>query len=115
MKFNPIHPELVIPASFAECLTYELQIAWLKKEIDNVASGGGGESVKVLEEKVAALEKSVAALKNKTNTLTTSVSDIEGEINSIKTDLENVKRNLENFATKMILVVSYQKVELMKS
>ena len=33
MKFNPIHPELVIPASFAECLTYELQIAWLKKEI----------------------------------------------------------------------------------
>ena len=100
MKFNPIHPELVIPASFAECLTYELQIAWLKKEIDNVASGGGGESVKVLEEKVAALEKSVAALKNKTNTLTTSVSDIEGEINSIKTDLENVKRNLENFATK---------------
>ena len=100
MKFNPIHPELVIPASFAECLTYELQIAWLKKEIDNVATGGGGESVIVLEEKVAALEKSVAALKNKTNTLTSSVSDIEREINSIKNDLDNVKRNLENFATK---------------
>ena len=100
MKFNPIHPELVIPASFAECLTYELQIAWLKKEIDNVATGGSGESVKVLEVKVAALEKSVAALKNKTNTLTTSVSDIEREINSIKTDLDNVIRNLENFATK---------------
>lgn len=100
MKFNPIHRELVIPSSFAECFTYELQIAWLKKEIDNVATGGGGESVKVLEEKVAALEKSVAALKNKTNTLTTSVSDIEGEINSIKNDLDNVKRNLENFATK---------------
>ena len=100
MKFNPIHPELVIPASFAECLTYELQIAWLKKEIDNVASGGGGESVNILEEKVAALEKSVAALKNKTNTLTSSVSDIEREINSIKNDLDNVKRNLENFATK---------------
>ena len=100
MKFNPIHPELVIPASFAECLTYELQIAWLKKEIDNVATGGSGESVKVLEEKVAALEKSVATLTNKTNTLTTSVSDIEREINSIKTDLDNVKRNLENFATK---------------
>ena len=100
MKFNPIHPELVIPANFAECLTYELQIAWLKKEIDNVATGGSGESVKVLEDKVAALERSVAALTNKTNTLTTSVSDIEREINSIKTDLDNVKRNLENFATK---------------
>lgn len=100
MKFNPIHRELVIPSSFAECFTYELQIAWLKKEIDNVATGGGGESVKVLEKKVAALEKSVAALKNKTNTLTTSVSDIEREINFIKNDLDNVKRNLENFATK---------------
>ena len=100
MKFNPIHRELVIPSSFAECFTYELQIAWLKKEIDNVATGGSGESVKVLEEKVAALEKSVAALKNKTNTLTTSVSDIKGKINSIKNDLDNVKRNLENFATK---------------
>lgn len=100
MKFNPIHRELVIPSSFAECFTYELQIAWLKKEIDNVSTGGGGESVKVLEEKVAALEKSVAALKNKTNTLTTSVNDIEGEINYIKTDLDNIKINLENFATK---------------
>ena len=100
MKFNPIHPELVIPASFAECLTYELQIAWLKKEIDNLATDGCGESVKVLEEKVATLEMSVATLNNKTNTLTTSVSDIEREINSIKTDLDNVKRNLENFATK---------------
>ena len=100
MKFNPIHHELVIPSSFAECFTYELQIAWLKKEIDNVSTGGGGESVEVLEEKVAALEKSVATLKNKTNTLTTSFSDIEREINSIKNDLDNVKRNLENFATK---------------
>lgn len=100
MKFNPIHRELVIPDSFAECFTYELQISWLKKEIDNLSTGGGGESVKVLEEKVATLEMSVATLKNNTNTLTTSVSDIEREINSIKTDLDNVKRNLENFATK---------------
>ena len=30
------HAQLAIPASFGECFTYEKQILWLKKEIENI-------------------------------------------------------------------------------
>ena len=38
-KKCPISAQLVIPASFAECLTYEKQIQWLKREIDSISTG----------------------------------------------------------------------------
>lgn len=44
-------PELIIPTSFGECLTYAQQIAWLAKQIETLAG-----TVASLEARVEALE-----------------------------------------------------------
>ena len=79
------HAQLAIPASFGECFTYEKQILWLKKEIENI--GTGGES-STLEE----LERKVNELTIKVNSLQTEVDDIN--VDELKSQIAELTNSL---------------------
>ena len=66
------HAQLVIPASFGECYTYEKQILQLKKEIENIGTGGESSTLKELERKV--------------NELTIKVNNLQTEVDNINVD-----------------------------
>ena len=66
------HAQLAIPASFAECFTYEKQILWLKKEIENIGTGGESSTLEELERKV--------------NELTVKVNNLQTEVDNINVD-----------------------------
>ena len=79
------HAQLAIPASFGDCFTYEKQILWLKKEIENI--GTGGES-STLEE----LERKVNELTIKVNSLQTEVDNIN--VDELKSQIEELTNSL---------------------
>ena len=66
------HAQLAIPASFGECFTYEKQILWLKKEIENIGTGGESSTLEELERKV--------------NELTIKVNNLQTEVDNINVD-----------------------------
>ena len=98
---NPISAQLVIPASFAECLTYEKQILWLKKEIDNISGGGDPDVITELQRRVLTLENSYTELQNQINDLPIDV--IENAKNT-KNSSETVQLNFANVHLPDILI-----------
>ena len=90
---SPISAQLVIPASFAECLTYEKQILWLKKEIDSLSGGGDPEVITELQRRVSTLENRYTELQNQINDLPIDV--IENELNTISADIQLIKNSLD--------------------
>ena len=74
--------QLVIPDTFVECLTYEMQIMWLKKYIDSIAEGGDSEAVKQLQEDVKQLQEEYNNL---------PIDEIEQSIKDLKEAIDNIQ------------------------
>ena len=91
-------PQLLIPASFDECLTYELQIAWLKKEIDNIATGGSSSTVEELEHRVTQLETELSALQTEVDGF--NISHINEQITELHNAIEQLQTASADYATK---------------
>lgn len=89
----PISAQLVIPASFAECITYEKQILWLKKEIDSLSGGGDPEAISELQRRVTALESKYTELQKQISDL--SIDVIENELAVISADIQLIKNSLD--------------------
>ena len=79
-------PQLVIPSTFEECLTYEMQILYLKKYIDDIASGG------IPEADLSEIKAQIADLENRMDT-------VEGEIDAL--DPEKVQEQLDAFSQEL--------------
>ena len=90
---SPISAQLVIPASFAECLTYEKQILWLKKEIDSLSGGGDPDAIAELQRKVETLESKYTELQRQINNL--PIDTIENELAVISSDIQLIKNSLD--------------------
>lgn len=90
---SPISAQLVIPASFAECLTYEKQILWLKKEIDSLSGGGDPDTIVELQRRVTTLESNYNELQRQINNL--PIDTIENELNTISADIQLIKNSLD--------------------
>ena len=85
-------PQLVIPSTFEECLTYEMQVIWLYKRIEELSDGGDSEAVKKLQEEVSAL-----AVKVDTNTQ--DISGLETEIGNLRVTVESYDERINNANT----------------
>ena len=79
-------PQLVIPSTFEECLTYEMQILYLKKYIDDIASGG------IPEADLSEIKAQIADLESRMDT-------VEGEIDAL--DPEKVQEQLDAFSLEL--------------
>ena len=100
MKHNcPISAQLVIPASFAECVTYEKQILWLKKEIENLAIGGGSADIDELRNQISMLENEVNSLKEELNSF--NISAIQESIEQMQLSITNIANGLSNKQDKL--------------
>lgn len=92
-------PQLVIPATFEECLTYEMQVIWLYKKIEALGDGGGSDAIKQLQDEVAAL--AVRVDKNSQD-ITESKADIvslEDEIGNLRVTVESYDERINNAIT----------------
>ena len=79
-------PQLVIPSTFEECLTYEMQVLYLKKYIDDIASGG------IPEADLSEIKAQIADLESRMDT-------VEGEIDAL--DPEKVQEQLDAFSQEL--------------
>ena len=91
-------PQLLIPASFNECLTYELQIAWLKKEIDDIATGGSSSTVEELERRVNQLESELSSLQEEVDGF--NITHINEQITDLYGDVEELQTASARYALK---------------
>ena len=98
-KYNgPISPQLVIPASFAECMTYEKQILWLKKEIDSVSVGVEPEVIAEIQNQLTLLSNEVSNLNDEIDSY--NIQAIEQSINQLEISIQSVINSLDDYATK---------------
>lgn len=92
--------QLVIPSTFEECFTYELQILYLKKLIDNIEPGGDyQEEIDNINRKLVALQSEVTKLKNDVNNLNPDevqrkLDAMQAEINGVKTSIQTITQNV---------------------
>ena len=92
--------QLVIPSTFEECFTYELQILYLKKLIDNIEPGGDyQEEIDNINRKLVTLQGEVAKLKNDVNNLNPDevqrkLDAMQTEINGVKTSIQTITQNV---------------------
>ena len=92
--------QLVIPSTFEECFTYELQILYLKKLIDNIEPGGDyQEEIDNINRKLITLQGEVAKLKNDVNNLNPDevqrkLDAMQTEINGVKTSIQTITQNV---------------------
>ena len=92
--------QLVIPSTFEECFTYELQILYLKKLIDNIEPGGDyQEEIDNINRKLVTLQSEVAKLKNDVNNLNPDevqrkLDAMQTEINGVKTSIQTITQNI---------------------
>lgn len=92
--------QLVIPSTFEECFTYELQILYLKKLIDNIEPGGDyQEEIDTINRKLATLQSEVTKLKNDVNNLNPDevqrkLDAMQTEINGVKTSIQTITQNV---------------------
>lgn len=84
----PISAQLVIPASFAECVTYEKQILWLKKEIENLSVGGDPAIIDELRNQISMLEDNITELQEELNSY--NIQAIEESIEQMMLSLTNL-------------------------
>ena len=92
--------QLVIPSTFEECFTYELQILYLKKLIDNIEPGGDyQEEIDNINRKLVTLQSEVTKLKNDVNNLNPDevqrkLDAMQTEINGVKTSIKTITQNV---------------------
>ena len=92
--------QLVIPSTFEECFTYELQILYLKNLIDNIEPGGDyQEEIDNINRKLVTLQSEVAKLKNDVNNLNPDevqrkLDAMQTEINGVKTSIQTITHNV---------------------
>ena len=92
--------QLVIPSTFEECFTYELQILYLKQLIDNIEPGGNyQEEIDTINRKLVALQSEVTKLKNDVNNLNPDevqrkLDAMQTEINGVKTSIQTITQNV---------------------
>ena len=92
--------QLVIPSTFEECFTYELQILYLKKLIDNIEPGGDyQEEIDTINRKLVTLQSEVSKLKNDVNNLNPDevqrkLDAMQTEINGVKTSIQTITQNV---------------------
>ncbi len=92
--------QLVIPSTFEECFTYELQILYLKKLIDNIEPGGDyQEEIDNINRKLVTLQSEVTKLKNDVNNLNPDevqrkLDAMQTEINGVKTSIQTITQNV---------------------
>ena len=92
--------QLVIPSTFEECFTYELQILYLKNLIDNIEPGGDyQEEIDNINRKLVTLQSEVTKLKNDVNNLNPDevqrkLDAMQAEINSVKTSIKTITQNV---------------------
>ena len=92
--------QLVIPSTFEECFTYELQILYLKNLIDNIEPGGDyQEEIDNINRKLVALQSEVAKLKSDVNNLNPDevqrkLDAMQTEINGVKTSIQTITQNV---------------------
>ena len=92
--------QLVIPSTFEECFTYELQILYLKKLIDNIEPGGDyQEEIDNINRKLVTLQSEVTKLKNDVNNLNPDevqrkLDAMQAEINGVKTSIQTITQNV---------------------
>ena len=92
--------QLVIPSTFEECFTYELQILYLKKLIDNIEPGGDyQDEIDNINRKLVTLQSEVTKLKNDVNNLNPDEVQIkldamQTEINGVKTSIQTITQNV---------------------
>ena len=92
--------QLVIPSTFEECFTYELQILYLKNLIDNIEPGGDyQEEIDNINRKLVALQSEVTKLKNDVNNLNPDevqrkLDAMQTEINGVKTSIQTITQNV---------------------
>ena len=94
--------QLVIPSTFEECFTYELQILYLKRLIDNIEPGGDyQEEIDNINRKLVTLQSEVTKLKNDVNNLNPDevqrkLDAMQTEINGVKTSIQTITQNVAN-------------------
>lgn len=92
--------QLVIPSTFEECFTYELQILYLKKLIDNIEPGGDyQDEIDNINRKLVTLQSEVTKLKNDVNNLNPDevqrkLDAMQTEINGVKTSIQTITQNV---------------------
>ena len=92
--------QLVIPSTFEECFTYELQILYLKRLIDNIEPGGDyQEEIDNINGKLVTLQSEVTKLKNDVNNLNPDevqrkLDAMQTEINGVKTSIQTITQNV---------------------
>ena len=92
--------QLVIPSTFEECFTYELQILYLKNLIDNIEPGGDyQDEIDNINRKLVTLQSEVAKLKNDVNNLNPDevqrkLDAMQTEINGVKTIIQTMTQNV---------------------
>ena len=95
-----VDSQLVIPSTFEECFTYELQILYLKNLIDNIEPGGDyQEEIDNINRKLVALQSEVTKLKNDVNNLNPDevqrkLDAMQTEINGVKTSIQTITQNV---------------------
>ena len=92
-------PQLVIPATFEECLTYEMQVIWLYKKIEALGDGGGGDAIKQLQDEVAALAVKVDKNSQDITSTNSTVAELETEISNLRTTVESYDERINNAVT----------------
>ena len=86
--------QLVIPSTFEECFTYELQILYLKQLIDNIEPGGDyQEEIDNINRKLVTLQSEVTKLKNDVNNL--NPDEVQRKLDAMQTEINGVKNSIQ--------------------
>lgn len=95
----PISAQLVIPASFAECVTYEKQILWLKKEIEKLSVGGDPAVIDELRNQISMLEYSITEVQEELNSY--NIQAIEESIEQMMLSITNLSNTVNGKQDKL--------------
>lgn len=95
----PISAQLVIPVSFAECVTYEKQILWLKKEIENLSVGGDPAIIDELRNHISMLEDSITEVQEELNSY--NIQAIEESIEQMMLSITNLANTVNGKQDKL--------------
>lgn len=95
--------QLVIPSTFEECFTYELQILYLKHLIDNIDVGGDyQEEIDNINKALSALQSEVAKLKNDVNNL--NPDEVQRKLDAMQTEINGVKESVATLTAEVSAV-----------
>lgn len=92
-------PQLVVPSTFEECLTYEMQVIWLYKKIEALGDGGGSDAIKQLQDEVAALAVRVDKNSQDITESKTDIASLEDEIGNLRVTVESYDERINNAVT----------------